>query len=398
MNHSGKLTKVLFVSHSSGLNGAEKSLLLLLKNIDRNHFEPLVVLPGPGPLKDEIKRLGIRTYEVKSPWWATGRKNFLRIILQFGYCIVSKAIALPKFYKIIKQEQIDVIYTNTIVIFSGAISALIARIPHIWHIREIIPGNPNLHFFLPHKPLFRLISRMSNVIIANSNATAAQFRADKSKENIKVIYNAVDSNEFRPSASCPNIGDLSSEDWIVAVVGSLQKRKAQDDAIRAIKIVEKKIPNIRLLLIGEGSEGFTNYLKQIVSNLNLDGKVIFTGYRYDVPQILLYCKVLLVPSWDEPFGRAAIEAMAAGIPVIGANAGGTREIIKDGLTGYLVPPKDPLKIAQAIIELYHHPKLIKKFGDYGRRLVGEKFAPQPHAHAIEDIILGVVNNCGKVED
>src|SRR5690606_38767708 len=98
-------------------------------------------------------RLGITTYEVKSPWWIRGRENILKRILLPGIIIITEIIALLKLRKIIKRENIDVIYTNTIVNFSGAILSVIVKIPHIWHIREIIPDNPDLISVLPNKIL-----------------------------------------------------------------------------------------------------------------------------------------------------------------------------------------------------------------------------------------------------
>lgn len=370
--------------------GAERSLLLLLKNIDRDCFQPIVVFPTSGPLKKKIEHLGIKTYDIKYPRWVR-RRNFLWIILRFGYCIIQEVLALPKFCKIIKHEQISVVYTNTITIFSGAILAFITKIPHIWHIREIISGNPDLHLFFPNKLLFRLILKWSSMIIANSNATAAQFQTGEKTQKIKVIYNAVDLEKFRVSALFPKIGGVSPEDWLVAVVGSLQRRKGQNDAIHAIKIIEAKIPNIKLLLVGEGNANFTDYLKQMVSDLNLTDKVIFTGYRDDIPQILFHCKLLLMPSWEEPFGRVSIEAMAAGIPVIGTNSGGTKEIIEEGLTGYLVPPQNPAEIAEKMIQLHDYPELARRIGNNGKKFAKEKFASQSYSRSVEESILQVVD-------
>jgi len=385
-----KKIKILFISHSSTMFGAERSLLLLLKNIDRNRFEPIIILPRFGPLKEKIERLNIKTYEVKSPWWVSGRKrNVIWTILRLGYCIVREIISLSKLYKIIKKEKIDVIYTNTIVNFSGAIISCITQKPHIWHIREILPGNPDLHFFLPYKVLFKFISRFSNVVITNSCATADQFQSIIPNEKIRVIYNAVDLNEFKNILSFPNINGVKTTDYIVAVIGSLQRRKAQDDAIKAIKIVKEIIPNIKLLIVGEGSKKFKNYLKHLAFKLDVSDNVIFTGYRDDVPAILHRCNLLLVPSWNEPFGRVVIEAMAAGIPVIGADSGGVKEIVKDGVNGYLVPPKDPIKIAEKIIYLFYHPMLAKKMGNEGRKIVKEKFSIQNYVKNIEKVICEV---------
>ena len=368
--------------------GAERSLLLLLKNIDRDCFDPIVILPASGSLKGEIEYLNIKTYKVKPPWWVSGwKRNVIWTILRFGYSIIREVMALLKLYKIVKKEKIDMIYTNTIVNFSGAIIAFITKKPHIWHIREIIPDNPDLHFFLPDRWLFNFILRYSNKVITNSSATSKQFRNSKLDWKIRIVYNAIDVEEFKIHQPFPSINGVKTTDYVVAVIGSLQKRKAQDDAIKAVKIVKETIPNIKLLIVGEGHKEFKNYLKNLTLKLGISNNIIFTGYRDDIPSILCHCKLLLVPSWNEPFGRVVIEAFATGIPVIGTNSGGVKEIIKDGVTGYLVPPKNPVKIAEKLIYLFNHPELIKEMGNVGKETVRDKFNIQYYTRNIEKIIM-----------
>ena len=383
-----KKLKILFISHSSAMVGAERSLLLLLKNIDRDCFNPIVILPASGSLKGEIEYLNIKTYEVKSPWWVSGwKRNVIWTILRFGYSIIREVMALLKLYKIVEKEKIDMIYTNTIVNFSGAIIAFITKKPHIWHIREIIPDNPDLHFFLPDRWLFNFILRYSNKVITNSSATSKQFRNSKLDWKIRIVYNAIDVEEFKIHQPFPSINGVKTTDYVVAVIGSLQKRKAQDDAIKAVKIVKETIPNIKLLIVGEGRKEFKNYLKNLTLKLGISNNIIFTGYRDDIPSILCHCKLLLVPSWNEPFGRVVIEAFATGIPVIGTNSGGVKEIIKDGVTGYLVPPKSPLIIAEKMIYLFHHKNIAKKMGNAGEETVRNKFNAQYYKQNIEKIIM-----------
>ncbi len=385
-NYKGPI-KVLFVSHGSGMWGAERSLLFLLKNLNRDLFEPIVVLPRNGPLEEKMLELNIKIYEVASPWWVRIRNHkdsFIRRIIQ-------QIKAIVRLYKIIEKEKIDIIYTNTIVHFSGAITAFITKRPHIWHIREILPGNPDLKFFLPHRILFTFISKSSDKIIANSKATTSQFKGMDTNSKLSVIYNAQERNESDKHNSLNCINGVEPADWLVTVVGTLQKGKAQDDAIRAIKIAQRVITNIKLLLIGDGQKEHKDYLKNLCLELDISERIVFTGYRDDVPQILPHCKLLLMPSWKEPFGRVVIEAMAACVPVIGANNGGVKEIIQDGITGYLVPPKNPAEIAKKMIYLFHHPLLAQQMGNNGKKVVEEKFSVQNYTRGVENIIREVVN-------
>ena len=130
----------------------------------------------------------------------------------------------------------------------------------------------------------------------------------------------------------------------------------------------------------------------LTSKLNISNNVVFTGYRNDVPQILHNCKVLVIPSWNEPFGRVVIEAMAAGIPVIGVNTGGPKEIIQDGISGYLIPPYNPSAIAEKIIYFYYHQSIGEKMGENGKKIVKKKYNIESYTKNIEKILLEIAGN------
>lgn len=386
MKNSSKEIRVLFISHSSGMVGAEKSLLSIIKNINKKCFTPIVILPPSGLLNKDLCNLNIKTYNISCPWWVTGNKNILWKTLKILYCTIQEIVVLSRIYNIVKKERINVIYTNTVVNYSGAIISKILKIPHIWHVREVIINNPDLHFILPAKVAYNLILKSSNTVVVNSNATATQFRTQNPTEKIKLIYNALNFSDFQNTNSLLNIEGVKETDWVVGVIGTLQRRKGQDDALRAINIVKKKIPNIKLLLIGEGDEEYKKYLKELILKLDLSENVILMGYREDVPQILPNLKVVLVPSWNEPFGRVVIEAMAAGVPVIGSNSGGIKEIIDNNINGYLVPPKNPLRISEQIIYLNEHPEIAKKLGTSGKEKVKQKYNIENYIRNVETVI------------
>jgi len=385
-----KAIKVLFISHESKLVGAERSLLLLLEKIDRKRFEPVVILPNTGPLEDKINNLGIKIYKIKYPWWLVNKLDIFNIGLIFGFKPIQELLSLQRIMKIIKNERIDIVYTNTIVIFSGAISAYITKTPHIWHVREIIPNNTDLHFFLSNEILFDFVTKLSNAVITISQAVRNQFSANHIEEKIRVIPNAVDLSDYDQKNRLPQINGIKMEDWLVAVIGHFEPRKAQDIAIRSIQIAKKQIPEIKLIVVGDGNSKMKKYLNKLVLDLGLSDKIVFTGFRTDIPQILPHCKVLLMPSYDEPFGRVTIEAMASGIPVIGTNSGGTKEIIQNGITGYLVSPKNPSEIAEKMIQLYKNQDLVKKLGGAGKKLVIEKYSADEYVKKIENLIEEIV--------
>ena len=386
-----KIKNVLFVSHSAGSAGAEKSLLLLLKNIDRNRFNPIVVFPVKGFLQEEVEKINIKTYIIDYHWWILDKSNVnFKEILWFIYHRIRELPSLFKLYKIAKQEKISLIYTNTIVIFIGAILSLISRIPHIWHIRELV-DDYNMYFFVSYRRVFQFILNCSKNLIVISQAVAQQFSDCVGFEKIKVIPNAVDSSEFKKTSSSYDIKGITKDDWVVTVVGSLQKRKEQVDAIKAISLAREKIPNIKLLLVGTDLNNFKEYLEKMAVELNLHDKVVFTGYKSNIPQILSGCKALLVPS-SEAFGRVTIEAMAVGVPVIGVNKGATKEIIQDGVTGYIVKYHNSEDMAEKIIQLYNNPGFQMEVEKISRKIVVTKYNLENYVKGVESNILEVINN------
>lgn len=385
-----KKIKVLFISHSAKLYGAERSLLLLLKQIDKKIIEPVVILPKYGPLKEEIEKLNMKTYIISCPWWFG--KRMLKLV-QLPFSFIKELYLLFLFGYIFKKESIDVVYTNTIVNFSGAIASCVLKKPHIWHIREIIPGNPALKSIIPEKLVFELIYKMSKQVVTISKAVSRQFNMYNYNTDKKfvVVPNAVDFSKSFNSSSQVNINGIEKDDWIVGVIGSLRKVKSQDDAIYAIGLLKDKIPNIKLLLVGSGNNKYKAYLQKLANSMDLNDKIIFAGYREDVPVILSHCKVVLLPSKEEPFGRVVIEAMAAGLPVIASDSGGPKEIVKDGITGFLVPPGSHTDFAEKILFFSKHEDLREKFGEQGVKEVEDKYLADKYAGRIENIILEVIS-------
>jgi len=375
-----KRMRVLFLSNTADHDGAGVSLLLLLRHLDKSRFTPVAVFPGEGPLRNEIEQLGIITYTIIPAWWFRSDSGLLPLCK--ALCL--EALASPQLVRIVMKERIDLVYTNTMVMFSGAIASLVTRKPHIWHVRELVAGNPDLISLLPQRWLFRLIPRWSKRVIANSRATAAQF-AGLETRGVQIIHNGVDLEDYPERPDAPVDLDAGTG-WLVGVVGTLQKRKGQDDAIRAAAMARETIPELILLVVGEGNATYTDYLHELTRHLSADEGVVFTGHRNDVPELLPTLKALLVPSWEEPFGRVAIEAMAAGVPVVGTNAGGLKEIIQDGVTGFLVPPHDPAALKDRILFLHAHPAEREVMGRTGKSLVRESFDVRNHARKVEQVM------------
>lgn len=200
------------------------------------------------------------------------------------------------------------------------------------------------------------------------DATLANSRivADASGDpNAHVIYPGVDVTRFacdRPAA----------REVILGTACRLEPVKGIATLLEAIAILAAQHPSIHLQIAGEGS--LRTRLEEQAARLSLSQNVSFLGWRSDMAPLLQSWSIFVQPSLDEGFGVAALEAMASGLPVVAADAGGLRELVEDGTTGFLVPPRDPAALAAKIRLLAGDPVLRQTMGAAGRRRVEEHFS------------------------
>jgi glycosyltransferase involved in cell wall biosynthesis len=182
---------------------------------------------------------------------------------------------------------------------------------------------------------------------------------------VSVLHNPVDLKRFDPSSvdrqAMRTVLGASADAPLLGVIAQITPWKGQDDAIRMLAALKAHHPRARLLLVGEpkfvgrdvrfDNMTYNTELAELVNSLGLSDSVDFLGEREDVPEVLAALDLLLVPSWQEPFGRTVIEGMAMGRAVMATNVGGPAEVIDDGVDGRLLPPRSPEAWAGAAAEL-----------------------------------------------
>ena len=172
------------------------------------------------------------------------------------------------------------------------------------------------------------------------------------------------------------------------MVGQIAPWKGQEDFLKAAAEVLKKEQAVRFLVVGDAifnKELSLEKLKEISGQYGIGNKVIFTGLRKDIPQIIACLDILVLPSWREPFGRVMLEAMAMVRPVIATDCGGPGEIIINGETGVLVPIKKPTLLAESMIKLLRNPNERRKLGEAGYKLVRSRFALEEQVKKVTDL-------------
>jgi glycosyltransferase involved in cell wall biosynthesis len=380
--------KVLYVSHTAVVSGAERSLLDLLGALPEG-VQPLLASPR-GRLSELAEQRGIATTAI------TGTAGSLRVHpLHTPRALLQMAIAARQVRRAAACHGADLVHANSI---RAGIVLAFARLrgtPSIVHVRDCLPPGR------VSRATLRLIAATATTIVANSRYTAASVRAAAPDARIDVVHNPVDLERFDPqtidrAAARGRLGAAGeSGRLLLGVVAQLSPWKGQDTAIEALGLLVGDGIDAHLLLVGSAkfvarstrfdNEDYVAELRSLVEREGLGERVSWLGEREDVPEIVRALDVLLLPSWEEPFGRALIEAMALGVPVVATDVGGPREIVQDGRQGYLVAPREPAAWARAIARIAQAPDTASAMGRSGRERVHELFTIARHVHATLDL-------------
>ena len=225
-------------------------------------------------------------------------------------------------------------------------------------------------------PSFYDITRFS-IRCSDGITAVSKYLADETKEvfkienNIKVIHNFFDPERFKPSSTvCQRSQFAGDEEFLLMHVSNFRPVKRTLDVLDIFEKVSAKLP-AKLVLVGEGPD--TILARRQITKKGLTDKVIFLGNQNRVEAVLPCADLFLLPSEEESFGLAALEALACGVPVIGTSGTGLVEVINDGENGYLLPVGHTTSMADKAIKLLQDETLLKKFKESASRLAAEKF-------------------------
>jgi glycosyltransferase involved in cell wall biosynthesis len=376
-------SKILFFSHSAELYGAEKALLQTMEGLNKQEFQPILVLPHTGPLHEEAEKLGVQTLLVPSQWWLTEKNRIWKQPLSWLWNL--KGIA--RIVRLIKQKDIGLVFSNSAVNFCGALAAKWKRVPHIWSIHEILgTKNAPVRFLFGKRALVLLISALSKMVIVNSETTGQSF---KGKDKVRIV----------PIGFKWSFGDrglremmrqkfgLMATDYVIGIVGKIYPEKGQKKVVESIDLVAKTHHDVKLLVVGEiRNKGYFNRIQRFISARSLKEHVVFAEYQSDIFGVLAILDLLVVASCVESFGRVAVEAMSVKTPVLAVRKGATEEIITAGENGFLVDSPDPGMLADAILSIRENPGQIRRMAEKGQKIVREKYTVENQLIKTEGII------------
>lgn len=330
--------KILFISSDNNkTSGAFLCLVELNRYLrEKYHIDTLVVIPKKGDGIQLLRKYNIPYRFIPSYSWITYNGYTPKAIAKTLFkmlMMIYNQYAIKKICQIIKDEDIELVHTNTIFAYVGAVAALKQHVKHIWHIRECIDTDYDSHILTGVKG-YRLINE-SDAIITVSQMVRKNYQDRIDSSNIQVIYDGVSDSLYREK-------QLFLQDKVqFTCIGGLIAHKNQKEIIQACAILKKKgEKNFHLNLVGRGP--MERELRDEVRILGLEPYITFCGVFDDIRDILMQTDVVCVASKSEAFGRTMIEGMLQGCLIIGADTpnSATRELIIPEKTGILYPSGD----------------------------------------------------------
>jgi glycosyltransferase involved in cell wall biosynthesis len=291
--------------------------------------------------------------------------------------------ALLRLYRLIRQERPHIVHTHTARAgFLGRLAARLAGVPLIVHTYHghVLHG----YYGAAKNRLLRNMARMLALLTDHIITVSELVKRDlvhyqiAAAEKITVVPLGFD---LAPFLSCQNHrGQLRREYGLddrvqlVGIVGRIFPIKNHRLFLDAAARIVAQKGGVRFVIVGDGA--LRGEMEHYVDELGFADRVIFTGWRRDLPRVYADLDVLVVSSDNEGTPVSAIEAMTAGRPVVATRVGGLPDLIEEGRTGLLAPPRDPEALAAAVLGLLHDPQNAARIGQTARAMAQERFAVQ----------------------
>ena len=390
--------RIAYITHYADLYGANRSMLdLMIELRARGEVDPAVLLPTPGPLADRLAAEGIDHAVV--PWspWMTERHymggphhklgQYLRHERESRDRARANRVAEPAVLEKLRAWQPDLVHANSAAV--AMVPAVIAHmdVPLIWHIRELPEAQYLLHIDVGRRAYGRHL-RQADRLIAISGAVKADIQRYAGPVETDVILNGVlRKAEYAELATHSEVRwqDLDAP-FTFLLAGVIHPSKGQEDAIRSLALVNRRIPTARLVLAGGGKAA---HLQRLAKELGVADRVEFRGFVHDMRPLFQHAHGFLMCSRNEAMGRVTVEAMGSGLPVIGHASGGTPELINGH--GGLLYSNGPEELAAHMLRLASDRTLARKLGQQLMCSSAERFNVERYASEVLTVYHAVLS-------
>lgn len=352
--------RLLYLIGELGLGGSERQLVTLLKHLDRETFDPQVLVFNQsryGTLHHELWQAGIPVIDIPPQ-------------------ITNLWKRVPFIYRKFRQIKPHIVHSWTV--HDNPYAGIVGRLAGIPVRLGSLRGSTGLDGFQRLPGIYRWLSLHStSALVVNSLALVAELQA-QSIPNQKIYYQP-NGIEITPAgAAQPDLVRLGIpvDRRIIVTVGNLRQVKNQMMFIEALSCLMDEFPDTHGVVIGQPlppEPELPAKLSARIEALGRQGRIQLAGFHADVPAILPQCAIFCLPSDSEGMPNALMEAMAAGLPVIASRVGGIPELVQDGVQGFLIEPGDCQGLAQALRQLLLDPDLAQKMGRAAQGRITQEF-------------------------
>lgn len=389
--NQNKKCNIAFLTHGDrNIGGGEQSWYFLITKINQDLFTPIVFYSEKNRVIDQIEKEQIPVINVKINKKITSlyrdqvRYNPLSLLIYIG-CLL---IAIWRLFRLLKKHEIHILHVHDNL--SKIIGVPASKLANI---KIITNCNDQLGKALIDRILLFYQRRFMDKVFCVTNYIGNMFaKKGVIPNNVVVVYSAIEPKCWTRTGRkrTENLQGIQKEKVILGIVAVFDRVKGHQCLFQAIKtLVAQGFTDFSCLVIGDGRE--RDNLHKLVTENGIERYVEFRGFVHNLKEILNELDILVVPSLQESFGMAAVEAMAMELPVIASKVGGLPEVVKDGETGILVPPADPQSLANAIKFLINNPATRFEMGQRGKERVNQKFDIDKNLRISEKIIWELVN-------
>jgi len=338
------------------IGGMETVIANIARNIDQDVFRLIVIcLKKIGSIGHELQEEGFKVIQIK------------RMAKKISFLYPKRLVDT------LRHEKVDIVHSHSGCWHKAAIAGKYSRVKGIIYTEHgrLVPDNNSVIM------LDRIVSRLTDYIVPVSLDLSEYLKEIVRLDHGKIhrIENGINTEYYSPNDKDKKLLKelkISEETFVIGNIARLAPVKDHFTLVKAFAIARKSHPNMRLLIVGDGPK--RSKLEKLISEMNLSQEVMLLGFRRDIKELLSILDVFVLSSISEGTSITILEAMASGKPVIATNVGGNSRIVIDGKTGFLVPPKQPVLLARKISELIENPKIAKKMGLHGRKVVQTNFS------------------------
>jgi len=351
-----------------------KTNIGLIKNLDKNLYNPIVVCPDAGQFSARLKRLDISVHILYLPRWRKAKSYPFR------------RLSAMRLSKLAAKRHIDLIHTSNLWSnYYGWRVGQSLKIPIVSHVRDILKPERI------HKYLF---GKFDKVIAISERTKEPLVLGGVPSEKVKVIYNGIELSEF--SVRMSRKADVLRRDYplrkhLVGLIGRIEPFKRQKEFAHVVAQVLKVRQDVSFLIIGEPAGNQSDYFRAVqmtIEEYDIGEHIVFTGYRRDISEVLSSLDLIVSLS----AGGVVLEAMASSLPVVGTDIASASEMIDDGITGLLLPQDDFHAVSEAILRLLGDEKMRNEMGKAGRERAEELFDVRKNTRLIEAVYEDLLNH------